>query len=57
MRINQSGPLRGGPPHAAKWTDSRAIFTDMRKPLSRDPNRRSVRHDGRKWVVSAHDVP
>ncbi|RDB22237.1 N-terminal acetyltransferase B complex catalytic subunit naa20 [Hypsizygus marmoreus] len=29
---------------------------DMRKPLSRDPNRRSVRANGRDMVVSAHDV-
>ncbi|PCH39347.1 N-acetyltransferase [Wolfiporia cocos MD-104 SS10] len=29
---------------------------DMRKPLSRDPMRRSVRTNGREIVVSAHDV-
>ncbi|EDR03337.1 N-acetyltransferase [Laccaria bicolor S238N-H82] len=29
---------------------------DMRKPLSRDPNRRSVRPNGREMIVSAHDV-
>ncbi|CAL1717240.1 unnamed protein product [Somion occarium] len=29
---------------------------DMRKPLSRDPHRRSVRANGREFVVSAHDV-
>jgi len=29
---------------------------DMRKPLSRDPNRRSVRANGRDMLVSAHDV-
>jgi N-terminal acetyltransferase B complex catalytic subunit len=29
---------------------------DMRKPLSRDPNRRTVRPNGRDMVVSAHDV-
>ncbi|KAF9447585.1 N-acetyltransferase [Macrolepiota fuliginosa MF-IS2] len=29
---------------------------DMRKPLSRDPNRRSVRPNGRDMIVSAHDV-
>ncbi|OCH85571.1 N-acetyltransferase [Obba rivulosa] len=29
---------------------------DMRKPLSRDPLRRSVRTNGREIVVSAHDV-
>ncbi|TFK54689.1 acyl-CoA N-acyltransferase [Heliocybe sulcata] len=28
---------------------------DMRKPLSRDPQRRSVRANGRDVVVSAHD--
>lgn len=32
------------------------IFKDMRKPLSRDPNRRSVRPNGRDMIVSAHDV-
>ncbi|KAF8904655.1 N-acetyltransferase [Mucidula mucida] len=30
---------------------------DMRKPLSRDPGRRSVRPNGRDMLVSAHDVP
>jgi len=29
---------------------------DMRKPLSRDPARRSVRSNGRDMIVSAHDV-
>jgi len=29
---------------------------DMRKPLSRDPMRRSVRTNGREIAVSAHDV-
>ncbi|EIM89744.1 N-acetyltransferase [Stereum hirsutum FP-91666 SS1] len=29
---------------------------DMRKPLSRDPMRRSVRPNGRDMLVSAHDV-
>ncbi|KII88191.1 hypothetical protein PLICRDRAFT_110386 [Plicaturopsis crispa FD-325 SS-3] len=29
---------------------------DMRKPLSRDPHRRSVRSNGRLMIVSAHDV-
>jgi N-terminal acetyltransferase B complex catalytic subunit len=29
---------------------------DMRKPLSRDPFRRSVRPNGRDIIVSAHDV-
>jgi len=29
---------------------------DMRKPLSRDPGRRSVRPNGRDMIVSAHDV-
>ncbi|PSS32068.1 hypothetical protein PHLCEN_2v2175 [Hermanssonia centrifuga] len=36
--------------------DTMAVFTDMRKPLSRDPYRRSVRPGGREIVVSAHDV-
>jgi N-terminal acetyltransferase B complex catalytic subunit len=31
-------------------------FSDMRKPLSRDPNRRSVRPNGRDMIVSAHDA-
>ena len=30
--------------------------TDMRKPLSLDPHRRSVRANGREFVVSASDV-
>jgi N-terminal acetyltransferase B complex catalytic subunit len=30
--------------------------TDMRKPLSRDPHRRTVRPNGRDMIVSAHDV-
>ncbi|KAI0295441.1 N-acetyltransferase [Russula brevipes] len=29
---------------------------DMRKPLSKDPYRRSVRPNGRDMIVSAHDV-
>ncbi|KAH9981413.1 N-acetyltransferase [Lactifluus volemus] len=29
---------------------------DMRKPLSRDPHRRTVRPNGRDMIVSAHDV-
>ncbi|KIP06234.1 hypothetical protein PHLGIDRAFT_19489 [Phlebiopsis gigantea 11061_1 CR5-6] len=29
---------------------------DMRKPLSRDTGRRSVRANGREFIVSAHDV-
>ncbi|TFY54930.1 hypothetical protein EVG20_g9507 [Dentipellis fragilis] len=29
---------------------------DMRKPLSRDPMRRTVRANGRDMIVSAHDV-
>ena len=32
------------------------VWPDMRKPLSRDPNRRSVRPNGREMIVSAHDV-
>lgn len=31
-------------------------LSDMRKPLSRDSARRSVRSNGRDIVVSAHDV-
>ncbi|KAG6819779.1 hypothetical protein H0H93_008745 [Arthromyces matolae] len=30
---------------------------DMRKPMSRDVKRRSVRTNGREMIVSAHDVP
>ncbi|KAK7030383.1 N-alpha-acetyltransferase 20 [Paramarasmius palmivorus] len=30
---------------------------DMRKPLSRDPEQRSIRENGRDIIVSAHDVP
>ncbi len=30
--------------------------TDMRKPLSRDPDKRSIRANGRDILVSAHDV-
>lgn len=33
------------------------LYLDMRKPLSRDPGRRSVRTNGRDMLVSAHDVP
>jgi len=29
---------------------------DMRKPLSKDPGRRSVRPNGREFIVSRHDV-
>jgi len=29
---------------------------DMRRPLARDQNRRSVRPNGRDIIVSAHDV-
>ena len=32
-------------------------LTDMRKPLPRDAQRRSVRPNGRDIIVSAHDVP
>jgi N-terminal acetyltransferase B complex catalytic subunit len=32
------------------------LFSDMRKPLSRDSARRSVRNNGRDIIVSAHDV-
>lgn len=31
-------------------------LVDMRKPLSRDPHRRTVRPNGRDMIVSAHDV-
>ena len=31
-------------------------FVDMRKPLSRDQYRRTVRPNGRDMIVSAHDV-
>lgn len=34
----------------------RGVLEDMRKPLSRDSARRSVRSNGREFVVSAHDV-
>lgn len=37
------------------WTS--CVCTDMRKPLSRDPMRRSVRANGRDITVSAHEVP
>ena len=33
------------------------FLLDMRKPLSRDVQRRSIRSNGRDIVVSAHDVP
>ena len=33
------------------------LLLDMRKPLSRDVQRRSIRSNGRDIVVSAHDVP
>lgn len=41
----------------------RAVFcvhdpsTDMRKPLSRDPHRRSVRTNGRDIIISAREAP
>ncbi|KAH9914960.1 N-acetyltransferase [Fomitopsis serialis] len=35
--------------------DEEDVF-DMRKPLSRDPTRRSVRPNGREISVSSHDV-
>ena len=40
------------------WLDAMLIklFEDMRKPLSRDPLRRSVRANGRDYIVSRHDV-
>jgi len=31
--------------------------TDMRKPLSRDPSRRSVRSNGREIIITASSVP
>lgn len=31
-------------------------YPDMRKPLSRDPHRRSVRSNGRDMIVSAQEV-
>lgn len=36
---------------------TQSFFPDMRKPLSRDVQRRSIRSNGRDIVVSAHDVP
>lgn len=39
--------------HANKWPIPQL---DMRKPLSRDPDRHSVRSNGRDIIVSAHDV-
>lgn len=33
-----------------------SLFADMRKPLSRDSGRRSIRANGREMIVSAHDV-
>lgn len=36
---------------------SHSTFTDMRKPLSRDPLRRSVRGNGREVIVNASTVP
>lgn len=35
---------------------SNNLLLDMRKPLVRDQNRRSVRPNGRDIIVSAHDV-
>src|SRR6266702_3094409 len=43
------------PSHPLTFTLPR-VFLDMRKPLSRDPYRRSVRPNGRDMIVSAHDV-
>lgn len=35
---------------------AKLIFVDMRKPLSRDVARRSVRPNGRDILVRAHEV-
>jgi len=32
------------------------VCVDMRKPLSKDPNRRSVRSNGREVIVSPNDL-
>lgn len=38
------------------WKADDSLLSDMRKPLSRDSARRSVRSNGRDIVVSAHEV-
>ena len=43
-------------PFALPPANVHLTFLDMRKPLSRDPYRRSVRPNGRDMIVSAHDV-
>ena len=40
----------------APFCGSNSISVDMRKPLSRDPSRRSVRSNGREVVVPASSV-
>jgi len=34
-----------------------SLSADMRKPLSRDPHRRSVRTNGRDIIISAREAP
>jgi len=36
---------------------SQPLSADMRKPLSRDPHRRSVRTNGRDIIISAREAP
>lgn len=38
-------------------TQSNHTTADMRKPLSRDPGRRSVRHNGRDVLISRDQAP
>lgn len=42
--------------HGKGGRDEEDAF-DMRKPLSRDPGRRSVRANGRDMIISAGDAP
>ncbi|KAG6918834.1 hypothetical protein DXG01_011239 [Tephrocybe rancida] len=48
--------LANFPPQYQILTCTVTLRLDMRKPLSRDSRRRSVRSNGRDMIVSAHDV-
>jgi len=48
------GILRLSSFHSRKLRST--FHTDMRKPLSRDPHRRSVRSNGRDMIISAQEA-
>ncbi len=49
-------PVSPYPSNSLTFPCPMCISIDMRKPLSKDPYRRSVRPNGRDMIVSAHDV-